>query len=104
MGTILNFWNSSRQLESSLVERTARCDSTTFSLSSLREGVEEVSLQSTIPGYRTSQDSHRVLLLPSLQPEATAGTEDRLWLIIGITGESYIYIYLYFTFLFLHIL
>ena len=90
MGTILNFWNTSRQLESSLVERTARCDSTTFCLATLREGVEEVSLQSTIPGYRTSQDSYRVLIPPSLQSAATAGTagtEDILWLIIGITGK-----------------
>ena len=92
MGTILNFWNSSLLLESSLVERTDRCDSTTISLSTLREGVEEVSLQSTIPGYRTSQDSYRILLIPSLQPQATAGTEDRLWLIIGITGNSLHYI------------
>jgi len=78
LGTILTFWNSSSSgWEAERLERTDRCDNLTF----LLPLASHLSLQSYIPGYKSSLHSDRVQLAA---PVSSLFTGDRLWLILGL--------------------
>ena len=84
MGTVLSFWNSSSSVwEGERLDRTDRCDNTTFRPSD-QPGALQLSLQSSLPGYNSSPHSRRVWLEP---PSPSLLSGDSLWLIIGIVGN-----------------
>ena len=84
MGTILNLRNSSNSSvwEAESLKLTDRCDNVTFPLLL----ATHLTLQTYIPGFKAGLHSQEVpLLSPSLSP-----LEDKLWLILGIIGRSWL--------------
>ena len=90
METIITYWNVSHSpMLAETLGETDQCDNTTFLLSQLPSEAVEVTLQSSLPGYKTSHHSpyHRI---PGAYPEDEESWQ--LWLILSLSLLLILYI------------
>lgn len=88
MGTIITFWNVNHTvLNHTVLEETDQCDNTTFLLSQLPSDAVELTLQSSLPGYRNSTHSQYLQLF-----DWGDWLNYQFWLILGLSILLILYI------------
>ena len=90
METIITYWNVSHsEVLIETLGETDQCDNTTFLLSSLPSEAVEITLQSSLPGYKTSAHS-AYLRIPGAYPEPEESWQ--FWLILSLSILLILYI------------
>ena len=92
MGTILALWSVNHTvLNLTVLEETEECDNTTFLLSQIPSEAVELTLQSSLPGYRNSTHSQYLQIFQSSTGIWT-DPHNQFWLILGLSLLLILYI------------